>query len=193
MPRNFNFNISLQTPAGIAKLVIGVLVLLNIVGVYFVMRPPGGSPDELRAEVRDLTARLHQKRAVLDRTRVYVSKIQNGRQEGDQFLTQYFLPSGKAYSIVLSELLDLAKGAQMKAKESTWAKEPIEGSDTLFTMTVTQNLEGTYPQLIRFINALDKSQRLLIIESLQATPQSTGPLNVLLKVQTYVREDAAAQ
>ena len=191
MPRNFKF--SLQTPAGIAQLVIGILVVLNLVAAYFVIRPPGGSPAELRDEVRDLTTQLHQKRAVLDRTRTYVSKIQAGRKQGDQFLAQYFLPSGKAYSIVLSELLDLAKEAQMKPKESTWAMEPIEGSDTLNTMTISQNLEGTYPQLIHFINALDKSPHLLVVESLQATPQNAGPLNVVLKVQTYVRQDGAAR
>jgi len=191
MPRNFN--LSLQTPAGIAQVVVGSLILLNLIGAYFVMRPPGGSPAELRAEVRDLTSRLHQKRAVLDRTRAYVSKIQAGRQQGDQFLSQYFLPSGKAYSTVYAELQDLAKDAQMKFKETSWAKEEIEGSDTLSTMTVTQNLEGTYPQLIHFVNGLDKSSGLLVVESLQATPQSGGPLNVVLKVQTYVREDNVAR
>ena len=187
MPRNFN--LSLQTPAGIARLVIGVLVVLNLIAAYFVMKPPGGSPDELRAEVRDLTAQLHQTKAILDRTRAYVSKIQAGRQEGDQFLSQYFLPSGRAYSTVLSELLDLAKSSGAKLKESSSSMEPIEGSDTLNTLTISQNLEATYPQLIHFINELDKSSRLLIVESLQATPQSAGPLNVVLKLQTYVRED----
>jgi len=188
-----NFKVSLQSPADLARLVIGVLVALNLVAAYFVFRPPGGSPDELRGQVRDLTSQLRQKKAVLERTRVFVSKIQSGRQQGDQFLTQYFLPSGKAYSIVYSELIDLAKDAQMKPKERSYSMEPIEGSDTLNTMTISQNLEGTYPQLIHFINALDKSPRLLIVESLQATPQSAGPLNVVLKLQTYVREGGAAK
>ena len=187
------FNLSLQSPADYARLVIGVLVVLNLVAAYFVLRPPGGSPEELRSEVRDLTSQLRQKKAVLERTRIFVSKIQSGRQQGDQFLSQYFLPSGKAYSIVLSELIDLAKDAQLKPKEVTYSMEPIEGSDTLSTMTISQNLEGTYPQLIHFINALDKSSRLLVVESLQATPQSTGPLNVVLKLQTYVREESAAR
>ena len=189
MPRNFK--ISLQSPADIARLVIGVLVALNLVAAYFVLKPPGGSPDELRAEVRDLTTQLHQKKAVLERTKLFVSKIQSGRQQGDQFLSEFFLPSGRAYSTVLSELLELAKTAQMKPKESTYSMELIEGSDTFSTMTVSQNLEGTYDQLIHFINALDKSRLLLIVESLQATPQSAGPLNVVLKLQTYVREDGA--
>src|SRR5690348_1195140 len=150
-----NFKISLQSPADVARLVIGVLVALNLVAAYFVFRPPGVSPEELRAEVRDLTTQLRQKKAVLERTRLFVSKIQSGRQQGDQFLAQYFLPSSRAYSMVLSELYDLAKDAQIKPKESTYSMEPIEGSDTLSTMTISQNLEGTYPQLIHFINALD--------------------------------------
>ena len=191
MRRSFNF--SFQDPASVGRLVIGLLVALNLVAVYFVLRPPGGSPEQLRAEVTDLTNRLRQRRAVLERTRVLVSKIQSGRQQGDQFLSQYFLPSGKAYSIVYSELLGLAKEAQMKPKESTYEMEAIEGSDVLSTMTISQNLEGTYQQLIHFINALDKSSRLLVVESLQATPQSTGVLNVQLKLQTYVRDTGGPQ
>lgn len=191
MPRSFNF--SFQNPASVARLVIGVLVALNLAAAYFVMRPPGGSPEQLRAEVTDLSNRLRQRRAVLERTRVLVSKIQAGRQQGDQFLSQYFLPNGKAYSIVYSELLELAKEAQMKPKESTYEMEAIEGSDVLSTMTISQNIEGTYPQLIHFINALDRSSRLLVVESLQATPQSTGVLNVQLKLQTYVRDTGGPQ
>jgi Tfp pilus assembly protein PilO len=194
MPRSFNLsNFSFQGPASVARLVIGVLVALNLAAAYFVLRPPGGSPEQLRTEVTDLTNRLRQRRAVLERTRVLVSKIQSGRQQGDQFLSQYFLPSGKAYSMVYSELLELAKEAQMKYKESSFEMEAIEGSDVLSTMTISENLEGTYPQLIHFINALDKSSRLLVVESLQATPESTGVLNVQLKLQTYVRDTGGPQ
>ncbi len=164
---------------------------VNLAAFYFVIRPPGGSPEELRAQVLNLTGELRQKRAVLDRTRVMVTKIQAGRQEGDRFLSQYFLPSNTAYSTVLAELIDLAKNAQMKPKESSYNLEPIEGSDTLDMMTISQNLEGKYPDLLHFVNELDKSQRLLIVESLQATPQTSGLLNITLKLQTYVREDAA--
>lgn len=191
MPKNFK--ISLQTPADVARVVVGALVLLNLIAAYFVVRPPGGSPDQLQIQVRDLTSRIQQNRAVLDRTRLMVNKIQAGRKEGDQFLTQYFLPSGEAYSSVLSELVDLAKQAQLKPKEVSYNLEPIEGSDTLQMMTVSQNYEGTYKELIQFVNALDKSSRLLIVDSMQATPQSTGVLNVTLKLETFVREEGTSE
>ena len=52
--------------------------------------------------------------------------------------------------------------------------EPVEGSDTLDMLQISANFEGTYPDLVHFMNLLDKSDRLLIIESLNATPQQSG-------------------
>ncbi len=64
----------------------------------------------------------------------------------------------------------------------------MEGSDTLDMLQISANFEGTYPDLVHFINLLDKSNRLLIIESLNATPQqSGGRLNVMLKAG-HIRE-----
>ena len=50
----------------------------------------------------------------------------------------------------------------------------MDGSDTLEMMQISANFEGTYPDLIHFVNLLDKSDRLLVIESLNATPQQGG-------------------
>lgn len=187
-----SFNLSWNNPMSVARIVVGSLVALNLIAAYFVVKPPGGSPDELRNEVQDLTARLRQKRTALDRTRVLVTKIQAGRQEGEKFMAEYFLPRRTAYAAVLSELTDLASKAQMKPKEGAYNVEPLEGSDTLSQMTISANFEGTYANLIRFINAVDKSPGLLIVEGLNATPQQGGGLlNVTLKIDTFVREDGS--
>ena len=187
-----SFNLSWNNPMSVARIVVGSLVALNLIAAYFVVKPPGGSPDELRNEVQDLTARLRQKRTALDRTRVLVTKIQAGRQEGEKFMAEYFLPRRTAYAAILSELTDLASKAQMKPKEGAYNVEPLEGSDTLSQMTISANFEGTYANLIRFINAVDKSPGLLIVEGLNATPQQGGGLlNVTLKIDTFVREDGS--
>jgi hypothetical protein len=69
--------------------------------------------------------------------------------------------------------------------------EPIEGSDDLAMMIITGNYEGTYADLMEFINRLDRSSRLLIIESLNATPQQggAGVLTVNMKLDAFVRHD----
>jgi hypothetical protein len=80
----------------------------------------------------------------------------------------------------------------MNMKEATIAPlDAIEGSDDLDMMTISVNFEGGYGQLIKFVNLLDRSPRLLIMESLQAAPQPKGDvLTVNVKVNTFVREDA---
>ena len=88
---------------------------------------------------------------------------------------------------------DLAIQAKMTSRDSSWALDAVDGSDTLDMMQISANYEGAYPDLIHFINLLDKSDRLVVVESLSATPQQGGKkLNVMLKLDTFVTEDSAA-
>ena len=122
------------------------------------------------------------------------SKIESGRAEGDQFMSQYFLPRRTAYSSVMADLNELASQTKVTPKEGAYSIEPIEGSDILEMMQISVNYEATYPDLIRFVNLLDKSNRMLMIETLNATPQQSGAkLNFMLKLDTFVREDGSAQ
>ena len=78
----------------------------------------------------------------------------------------------------------------MRPKEHAFGFDPIEGSDTLSMVTITANYEGTYGDLLQFVNRLDKSPRFLILDTLTAAPQQGGTnLNVNIKLNTFVRED----
>jgi hypothetical protein len=183
-----------NNPRAVIRLVLGVLLAANLVAGYFVIRPIGGSPQELREQAAGLRNQIQQQQAALDRTSSLSSKIESGRNEGDQFMSKYFLPRRTAYSTIMADLNDLASQTKVTPKEGAYAIEPIEGSDTLEMMQLSVNYEATYPDLIRFVNLLDKSDRLLVVESLNATPQQgAAKLNVMLKLDTFVREDGSAQ
>lgn len=184
-----------RNATGVAQSAVVLLMLLNLVAAYFLWRPPGGSAEQLEDELVRLRAQVIQKRIVLERTRQNVSKVETGRSEGDMFMQNYFLGERTAYSNVLGELVTAAKDAKIRSKEHAFTTEPIEGSDTLAMMTITGNYEGTYADLMEFINRIDRSQRLLIIESLNATPQqgSAGILNVNMKLEAFVRQDTVAE
>jgi len=183
-----------NNPRAVIRLGLGVLVAANLAAAYFIVRPIGGSAQELAQQALEMHSQIRQQQGVLDRTRVLVSKIESGRGEGERFMRSFFLPRRPAYSIIVGELNDLASQAKITPRDSAWALEPVEGSDTLDMLQISANFEGTYPDLIHFINLLDKSNRLLIIESLNATPQqSGGRLNVMLKLDTFVQEDGSAQ
>ena len=169
-------------------------MLMNLVAAYFVFAPPGGSPKQLSEEVQTLTSQIRQKKGSLERTRTLVVKVQAGRNEGDSFLSDYFLPRRTAYTTILGDLLEQAKKVNVTPKESTNNLEPIEGSDDLSELTISANYECEYANLIKFVNALDKIPRLLIVESLSATPQQGSKLlTVQIKMDTFVREDGVLQ
>jgi hypothetical protein len=60
-------------------------------------------------------------------------------------------------------------------------------------MTITANFEGTYRNLLNFIGELDRSDQLLIIESMSAAPQQgSNTLTVSMKIDAFIRDDSAA-
>ena len=195
MPRNFRLKAGgLGNPRSAIRLVLGLLIAANLVAGYFVLRPLGGSPEELRQQVVEMRTAIRQQQGTVDRTRIMAGKIEIGRGEGDKFMSKYFLPRRSAYSIVMAELNDLANQAKVTAKESANAIEPVDGSDVLDMMQITANYEATYGDLVHFVNMIDKADRLLVMESLNATPQQGGgKLNVLMKLDTFVIEDGSGK
>ena len=191
MPRNFNGAVGITIRW---RIVLGVLLLAAIGAAWILMYPPGGSADEVQRQLAALETQNATKRALLASTREHVAAVEQGRSEGDKFLTQYFLARRTAYSTLLSELVDAADRAKIKPKEHAYATEPIEGSDSLSMMSISANYEGTYANLMRFVHEIDRSPRLLIIEALNAAPEQTGgTLNISMKIDTFVREDGSVQ
>jgi len=128
-----------NNPRSLIRLVLGVLLAANLVAAYFVIRPIGGSPQELSEQASSMRTQIRQQQAVLDRTRSLASKIESGRDEGDEFMSKYFLPRRTAYSTIMADLDGLASQTKVTPKEGAYAIEPIEGSDTLEMMQLSVN------------------------------------------------------
>src|SRR5579871_418219 len=137
-----NFNLSVwppNNPGALLRLGLGLLAAANLVAGYFVIRPIGGSPEELRQQAAEMRTQIHQQQAALDRLRLFSGKVEGGRGEGDQFMSKYFLPRRTAFSTLLGELNEVASQAKVTPKESANVIEPVEGTDTLAMMQMTLN------------------------------------------------------
>jgi len=180
--------------AGIARLVALGLAILNIPALWMVVRPPGGSPEELQADLADLRIQVRQHRDLLTRTHLLATRVEAGRTGGQRFMDEYFLDRRTAASTIAGELVEDAHQAGITLKDASYPSEPVEGSDDLSMMTVAANFEGAYPDLIHLLDRIDKSPRLLIIDSLQAAPQQgSGKLNIGLRFDVFVREEPNGQ
>ena len=179
-----------KDPGRLVRTVLAVLLFANLAAAFLVFRPPGGSSEELEQQLGELRRQMVARREALERVKSLVAKIEKARKEGDGFIAKYFLNRRTAYSTLYSELTRAAQKAGIKPREHSFAAEPVEGSDTLDVLTITANYEGTYADLLEMVNLLDRSERLLIVESLQAAPQqSGGALNVNMRFDTFVREE----
>jgi hypothetical protein len=171
---------------------LGTLLAANLIAAGLVMWPLGGSAEELEIQRVKLTQQVRDQTISLDRARLNTAAVEKGRHEGDAFQNEYFLKPRTAYSTLLVELMAAANQSKIVPREHTYSTEPIEGSDTLSMMVISGTYDGTYTDLLRFVNAIDRSQRLLIIESLNAVPQqNAGKLSVTMKMNTFVRAEGS--
>jgi hypothetical protein len=180
------------TATQIARAVVGVLVLVNVALAFLVMNPPGGSAEALDEEAVRLQAQIQQAKSQADVVKKHAAAVTKGRTEADDFLSHYFVTRRTLPTTLITELDAIAKKAGIKDRGNTASNEMIDGSDTLSMVTITWNFEGSYKNLLSFVREIDRSNSLLIIDSLNAAPQAgSNQLLVSMKLNAFIREDGS--
>lgn len=187
LPANL-FNV--RNRQGVIRATVGTLLLANIVALVLAFYPPGGSPESLEGDLaaaRRVLAARQQTAAALKKN---VAKVTLARTETEKFMSVRFLDRRTAYSTLEIALADAAKAAGIQPKDRSYGYEPVEGSDTLAVASINANFEGTYADLIEAVHAIDKAQRLVILDSLQAQPVQGGPgmLSINMKLFAFLRQ-----
>jgi len=194
LPANFDWRRFLPRDATdrvpMLRLGVGVLLVANLLGAWFVFNPPGGSLETLEGQLVTTRQQIAARQVSIERLHRTIDKTDKAKLAGDAFLNQYFLPRRYAYSRLEVELGEAAQASGMKDKGRGYSYEAVEGSDTLGMLTITANYEGTYANLTQFMNRVDRAKRLLILEALQAQPlQGTPNLAMMIKLNAFFRFD----
>ena len=193
MPRSFDLRARMKDRRVMVRAGLGTLLALNLVAAIFVFHPLGGSAEDLAEQMRSKQRELEQQLKRAERSRNLVAKVQQAKIEGDKFLVEATVEQRTAYSKLIEEMNKMATESGMRPKEFSMLPDLVAGSETLEQLTISANFEGNYASLVKFVNLLDKSSRFLIIESMQASPQSTGALSVSLKLDTFIRQAAGGK
>ncbi|MGC9945446.1 MAG: type 4a pilus biogenesis protein PilO [Bryobacteraceae bacterium] len=183
--------LNLKDPRVLVRAALAVLVLANVVAALLAFKPWGGSAEDLARQQVDMQQRLASMQTRLAKTKALVAKAERARKEGDGFLTQYTTDRQHTFSTIFAELERVAREAGVQPRPVSYELDQVEGSDSLYQMDISAAYEGSYTDLTKFVNLLDKSPRFLIIESLMAAPQQSNAgdlLSVSIKLDTFVRE-----
>ena len=174
------------------RTVLGVLLALNLAAVWMVFHPPGGSVLSLSQDMLKRQQDISHQQAALKNLTATLAKVEKAHASIEQFEKTYFLVRRTYASTLIDELGRAAKTAGIREREKSYTVEPVEGADDLQRLIINASYEGNYADLVQFISLLDRSDRLLILEALQAQPLQAGQgLGIQLKLNAILREDGS--
>jgi hypothetical protein len=115
-------------------------------------------------------------------------RVADSRAQMQAFYLKRIPPS---YSSIATRIGDLALKGPVRLSRVQYTQGP-PGSD--FTeISMDAGITGGYPQIMRFVNGLERDQNFFVIRGMQLTGQQGGMVNLRLKVSTWLRPaDAAA-
>lgn len=103
-------------------------------------------------------------------------------------------PSTKGYSVVSQELSEVAQKNHVSIDDQKFHQKEVAGRN-LVELELETSINGDYGAIVRFLNAMQRSKSVYIIDSLQVeslanTPgqAATGVLKVNLHLRTYFRK-----
>ena len=115
-------------------------------------------------------------------------RVETTRRQLQNFFHKRIPPS---YSTISSHFVDLAAQSGVGLARVQYSQGP-PGPD-LTEISMDAGISGAYPQIMHFINSLERDQIFFVIRAMSLTGQQGGMVNLRLVVSTWLRPaDAAA-
>lgn len=99
------------------------------------------------------------------------------------------LPAGTGYSTVAAEMGELAKKAGLRMQSVSFRQTEIKGRP-LLEIQMEAQVSGDYAGVVKFLNGLQRSQDVYVVDSLALAAETRGNPNeirVNLRMRTYFR------
>jgi Tfp pilus assembly protein PilO len=152
------------------------------------------APREERQRVLAVqTRQLGLVKADIDRATKIRAKIPEVLQDFDQFEVT-LLPASKGYSVLSQELDGYAHDNHLIVEGVKFHEKEVTGAGNKLTeLTLESSVSGDYDGIVRFLNHLQRSKNVYIVDSLDVDSQGSsqgpvGTLRVKLHMRTYFRK-----
>jgi len=168
--------------AGLALLVVLVGGLSIRVGMDW-SETHGSANDEIQSKQVQLKA-LEMETAPL---RGLDKRVAESRAEMKEFYEKRIPGSYSAFASKIGDL-EVKSGVRLSRMLYTQGEQ----SGDLTEISLDAGISGEYPQIMRFVNGLERDQNFFIIRAMALTGQQGGLVNLRLRVSTWLRTADAA-
>jgi Tfp pilus assembly protein PilO len=102
---------------------------------------------------------------------------------------QSLLPEGSVYSTLTSELNAIAQKSGLRLDNQSFKRNEVKGQNRLTELSIDAQVTGDYHGVVRFLNALQRSENFYAVDDLaaQSAPLKTGGPKDLLKVKMHIK------
>jgi type IV pilus assembly protein PilO len=115
-------------------------------------------------------------------------KVVEAHKQIAEFYSKRIPPNYSSISTRVGEL-EIASGVRLSRMQYTQGPPGAE----LTEITLDAGISGEYPQIMRFVNGLERDKNFFVIRAMSLTGQQGGLVNLKLRVSTWLRPaDAAA-
>jgi type IV pilus assembly protein PilO len=167
------------------RAIIGLILLADVVlvGVNWQLSSAPASPSN---EVRALRRRRDLLAADVRRVEAIRAQLPGIQTETTSFMEKDLHPTSAWSSTIVDDLGTLAKNSGLQITSTHFRPKAIDkrGVDEI---TITLTMQGAYPSLVSFINALERSNSFYLLDSLSLDSSTEGLLKLNLELRTYFR------
>lgn len=169
----------------VMQAVIGIVLLadLVLVGVNWQLRL---TPETASDQVRVLRHQQELMTLDLHRAETIRRDLPAVQKQCDEFFQKELRPSDGGYSAILADLGVMAHDSGLTVN-STRFKQHANEKHGVDEIAISLSMQGPYPSLVTFINALERSNNFYLLDSLGLDASTNGILHLTLEVRTYFR------
>ncbi|MEK7145832.1 MAG: type 4a pilus biogenesis protein PilO [Patescibacteria group bacterium] len=157
------------------------LLILLVTGGIFFLKPLGVQVDDNRALLDTASAELQGLQAEYDDLKALADEVAKSEAKRDELLSA--VPAGYDEDGLILEITGMATEAGFTVNAMNMAL----GNDQELgkTITVTANFEGTYEDLIGFLQKVENADRAFNVETINVQLTSTTEVVFNLSIEAY--------
>jgi len=166
---------------------LGVIAVINILFFFILYRPVRSEYFRLQASIEKARADVQSRRLKIERLEKLSAQLETSAQDRQRLYTMHFIPKETGWSAILSKLDAMVQESAVKNSRKDYATG--EGAQYgLVSVKIRLPVSGIYPNIMKFINEIEKANTFFIINSIdvRSTESSATPEVLMnLNLETY--------
>jgi Tfp pilus assembly protein PilO len=170
----------------VVRLILGTVLLADVLLLGVVWQAAAEHPESAGRRLEQFREEDRQIAADVRRAAAIREELPQVKKQCDGFLQENLRRSSDGYSAMVAELEKIAADAGLPPGTVSFRQKPPD-KQGIIEVQVTAGVEGSYAALVKFVNGLERSKNLYLVDNLSLTAGHERVIHMNLLLRTYFR------